>query len=211
MTRKECYATLELPEGASLKDVKRAYRRMAFALHPDLNPDVPNASRLFQRLNEAYVLLTKPGAATSTQDGPEPDARAREEAKKAYAKADKAQGAKAQEPKGAPEAKAPPQSPPPPRKPAVKRPAQDDGIMDKVSGWFRKQIDDEQTLRLPGTHLVPGAKVRLEIRHGITGDSETVELTLPPEFAPGKAIRLKGMGKRLGKWRGDLYVRIEPQ
>ena len=254
MTRKECYATLELPEGASLKDVKRAYRRMAFALHPDLNPDVPNASRLFQRLNEAYVLLTKPGAATSTQDGPEPDARAREEAKKAYAKADKAQGAKAQEakpeqdkkpkgktkedvlkdilddpfarrvfediyshirhedrPKGAPEAKAPPQSPPPPRKPAVKRPAQDDGIMDKVSGWFRKQIDDEQTLRLPGTHVVPGAKVRLEIHPGITGDSETVELTLPPEFAPGKAIRLKGMGKRLGKWRGDLYVRIEPQ
>ena len=83
--------------------------------------------------------------------------------------------------------------------------------MTKVSGWFRKQIDDEQTLRLPSANLVPGAKVRLEIRHGLGGESEVVEITLPPEFAPGKSVRLKGMGRRLGKWRGDLYVRIEGQ
>ena len=61
------------------------------------------------------------------------------------------------------------------------------------------------------TMPTPGAKVRLEIRHGLTGEPQAVELTLPPEFMPGKAMRLKGMGKRLGSWRGDLYVRIEPE
>ena len=71
MTRKECYAALELPEGAPAAEIKRAYRRLAFALHPDLNPDVPNASRRFQRLNEAYVLLTKGGEGSSSASKPE--------------------------------------------------------------------------------------------------------------------------------------------
>ena len=251
MTRKECYAILELPNGAPIKEIKQAYRRLAFALHPDLNPDVPDASRRFQRLNEAYVLLTKAGAA-GREAGPEPDARAREDAHKAYAKAGKTQAEKAQQeqarqekkpkgkskedvlhdilddpfarrvfediyshirhddqPKAAPAPKASPRPAQPPRRQVTGQ--ADDGLMNKVSGWFRKQIDDEQILRLPGAYLVPGAKVRLEIRHGFSGESETIELTLPPEFVPGKAVRLKGMGKRLGKWRGDLYVRIEPQ
>lgn len=259
MTRKECYAALELPEGAPAAEIKRAYRRLAFALHPDLNPDVPNASRRFQRLNEAYVLLTKGGeGASAAKSDSEPDARAREEAHKAYAKAEKNQaGAKAKEarseepskekPKGKtkedvlndilddpfarrvfediyshikhdarPKAasgasKASGKQAPPIRKPGVRRAENDNGLMTKVSGWFRKQIDDEQTLRLPSANLVPGAKVRLEIRHGLGGESEVVEITLPPEFIPGKSVRLKGMGRRLGKWRGDLYVRIEGQ
>ncbi len=252
MTRKECYAILELPAGSSLADVKRAYRRLAFALHPDLNPDVPDAARRFQRLNEAYVLLTKSGSVFSPpKDGPEPDERAREEARKAYAKAGKAQEKENRQhaeakkpkektkedvlkdilddpfarrvfediyshirhddrPKAAPQPKAPEHPTPPSRKPARRRP-DDDGLVNRVSGWFRKQIDDEQILRLPGANLLPGAKVRLEISHGLGGASETVEITLPPEFLPGKSIRLKGMGRRLGKWRGDLYVRIEAQ
>ncbi len=253
MTRKECFEALELPIGTPLGEIKRSYRRLAFALHPDLNPDVPDAARRFQRLNEAYVLLTK-GGAEAERPG-EPDAKAREEAHKAYAKADArrpepagaaragtAAGAgrqgKAKEDvlkdilddpfarrvfediyshirnerpstPGAEQRKAPPRPALQPRRQAVRKKDAGDGLMTKVSGWFRRQIDDEQVLRLPGAHLVPGAKVRLEITHGLAGESETVELTLPPEFVPGRAIRLKGMGKRLGKWRGDLYVRIE--
>lgn len=40
-----------------LDDVKSAYRKLAFSLHPDLHPDDPGAKRKFQRLNEAYLLL----------------------------------------------------------------------------------------------------------------------------------------------------------
>ena len=95
MTRKECFAVLGLNEGADLDEIKRAYRKLAFSLHPDLNPDVPDAAKRFQRVNEAYVLLSK--SEPSAKTGPfrkaarptsaEATARAREEAKKAYSKA----------------------------------------------------------------------------------------------------------------------------
>ena len=55
---KECYEVLRLEKGADLQAVKRAYRRRAFELHPDLNPGNPEAGRQFQILNEAYVALT---------------------------------------------------------------------------------------------------------------------------------------------------------
>ena len=54
---KECYEILKLEKNADLAAVKRAYRRRAFELHPDLNPGNAEASRDFQRLNEAYVAL----------------------------------------------------------------------------------------------------------------------------------------------------------
>jgi molecular chaperone DnaJ len=83
-------------------------------------------------------------------------------------------------------------------------------MLGKVKGWLRKQIDDEQIVRLPRESLVPGARIRLEIQHGFSGESHVVEITLPPEFTPGKPMRLKGLGRRLGNLHGDLYVRIEP-
>ncbi|MDL2209887.1 hypothetical protein LJC26_03680, partial [Desulfovibrio sp. OttesenSCG-928-O18] len=78
---------------------------------------------------------------------------------------------------------------------------------DNVSDWLRRQIDDEQTVSFAGP-LTPGKRIRLQIHHGVFGKSQTIELTLPREFEPGRPIRLKGLGKRIGKWRGDLYLRI---
>lgn len=57
MNVRESYRLLRLEEGASLDEVKKAFRAMAFKLHPDLNPGDPHASRHFQRVNEAYVVL----------------------------------------------------------------------------------------------------------------------------------------------------------
>ena len=54
----ECYHILGVPQGASLDEIKHAYRTKAFALHPDLNPSA-GASRQFQQLNEAYVILIR--------------------------------------------------------------------------------------------------------------------------------------------------------
>ena len=59
MTLKECYRILGLPKTADLDEIKKAYRSLAFELHPDLNPGKPDASRHFQEVNEAYVLLTR--------------------------------------------------------------------------------------------------------------------------------------------------------
>jgi DnaJ domain len=38
-------------------DLKRVYRRLARAHHPDRNPDDPEATRRFQGIHDAYVAL----------------------------------------------------------------------------------------------------------------------------------------------------------
>ena len=58
LSSKECYEILQIDKNADLQTLKKAYRRRAFELHPDLNPDNPEASRQFQLLNEAYVALS---------------------------------------------------------------------------------------------------------------------------------------------------------
>ena len=74
MTERDCRRILQVDDRAALDDVKRSYRRLAFALHPDLNPDKPDAARRFRQLNEAYVLLTRlyeeRGASQSRKAGP---------------------------------------------------------------------------------------------------------------------------------------------
>ena len=54
------YETLELERGASDADVRRAYRRLALALHPDKNPGDADAARRFAALSEAYQVLSDP-------------------------------------------------------------------------------------------------------------------------------------------------------
>lgn len=54
----DCYRILGVSRSATLAEVKSAFRKKAFSLHPDLNPD-PNATNQFRKLNEAYVLLTR--------------------------------------------------------------------------------------------------------------------------------------------------------
>lgn len=123
---------------------------------------------------------------------------------------------------------APPPPPPPPPKPEPQRPREpkpesrsqqahivplwdsgkDKGFKGFLKGWARRQIDDEQTLVLAAANLSPGRKVRLQIRRGLSDDVNTVEVTLPHDFQVGKPIRLRGLGKRVGPWQGDLYLTI---
>ncbi len=54
---KDFYAVLGVPENASQADIKKAYRKLARKLHPDANPDVPNAEERFKEVSEAYAVL----------------------------------------------------------------------------------------------------------------------------------------------------------
>jgi hypothetical protein len=47
------YELLEVPRSASLKEIKRAYRKKARQYHPDTNKS-PDATALMQTINEAY-------------------------------------------------------------------------------------------------------------------------------------------------------------
>lgn len=50
-------ATLEVPEHASLEEIKRAYRRAVRLVHPDLHPGDATAAAHFRALHEAYEEL----------------------------------------------------------------------------------------------------------------------------------------------------------
>ena len=354
---KECYDILKLKKDADTADLKRAYRRRAFELHPDLNPGNPDASKDFQLLNEAYVALSAVlkhedtvRASTESSRAEQEEARARaardeaaeENERQASARAEKearqngsAESEKARQQSGAEtsgatgssgpssgpngqagaagaagpssgptgrasaagsagaaagpnrasrqeqgqakangasasqqgaqtgysehdvlrdlltdpfarrvfediyselnrqhQAETPPprQEEPAPEQPKAK-PAPDKrnvklhqsnlawgtpkwnkdhskGVTGMVKGWLRRQIDEEQSLTLPSANLAPGKRIRLQIRQALSGELKTVEITLPPDFAVGKPIRLRGLGKRVGPWQGDLYLII---
>jgi len=314
MTLKDCYRILGVATTAKLDDVKRAYRRRAFELHPDLNPNLVDASRQFQLLNEAYVHLTRvlsakeqtasakqgakagpgytnkgqsktgqeqPGPSDQQQTRQEQTSESKEKAEKKYREEQERHGftestGGASQQKAAEETKSEEakdadvgqedvlrdilndqfarrvfediyseinkqqtkarQSPAGTPGGAARQPAKPEktdapktkklnlewggkivnfdlsnGVGGAMRSWLRKQIDDELTLQLPRAKLFPGARVRLQIRQGLSNDVRVVEITLPPDFRIGKAIRLRGMGKKIGKWIGDLYLTIEPQ
>lgn len=308
LSRSQCFEVLGLDDTAGPNAIKKAYRKLAFELHPDLNPRLEGAARRFQELNEAYVLLmqeydgpgygpggtggpgrsggAKTSSGTASRSGPEE--RVRNEATNAYEKArnrfdgqnarQKSQdaqpggagtstrasgggngtgaggrqagtGAKqtfgrqqSQEEilrdllhdpfarrvfediyshvrhnSGKPESNAklkPPKKPVPSRaKPAstpmiIAAGSKMIGLAGSLKDWMRKQFDDEQVMFLPAEALAPGKRIRLQVRHGLSGKSRTIELTLPPEFKPGRPIRLKGLGKHVGQLKGDLYLRV---
>jgi len=57
---KDPYAVLGVPRSASADDIKRAYRRLARTMHPDVNPDDPKAEDRFKELSAAHDVLADP-------------------------------------------------------------------------------------------------------------------------------------------------------
>ncbi|SHN55388.1 J domain-containing protein [Desulfovibrio litoralis] len=85
------------------------------------------------------------------------------------------------------------------------------GVVGALKGWLKRQIDDTQDIFIPSAILLPGQKLRFQIRQGISGELKTIELVLPPDYNPDKPIRLKGLGKKVGAYTGDLYLKVYPQ
>jgi molecular chaperone DnaJ len=60
MAKRDYYEVLKLKRGASEKEIKASYRKLARKHHPDVNPGDPNAEAKFKEISEAYQVLSDP-------------------------------------------------------------------------------------------------------------------------------------------------------
>jgi translocation protein SEC63 len=58
----EPHELLGVSKNASIKEVKKAYRKLSRVMHPDKNPDNPQATEDFLKITKAHWILTDPVA-----------------------------------------------------------------------------------------------------------------------------------------------------
>ena len=58
MSKRDYYEILGIPKDTPVKDIKKAYKKLAMKYHPDKNPDDETATEKFKEIKEAYEVLT---------------------------------------------------------------------------------------------------------------------------------------------------------
>jgi len=205
---KDPYATLGVDRNADADTIRKAYRKLARELHPDVNPDNPAAEERFKAVSEAYAMLSDPEKKAAYDEFGEV-------AFQAGFDADQARRARS----------------------AYGGGFQDfgmggmGGLDDLVSDLFgrgagrrgsrgprqRKGVTLEATLDLDFLDAARGGEQRFQISRP-TADgglrSESVSVRIPPGVADGGRIRLRGKGGEGigGGPAGDLIatIRVRP-
>ncbi len=183
------YSVLGLARTASDDDIRRAFRRLAKELHPDLNPGNAMAVERFKRVSAAYEVIGDP-ATRQAYDRGEVDASG--EPRRAHQHA----GAGAGAGRGGPEF----------------------GFSDIFSDLFGQRgargpgagfslrgQDMRYTLDVDFVEAVLGAKKRVTMPEG-----GQLDLTVPEGVTDGQVLRLKGRGAPgvRGGEGGDALVEI---
>jgi len=183
------YAVLGVAREASEDDIKKAYRRLAKKLHPDLSPGNRLNEQQFKEVTAAYDLLSDP-LKRGRYDRGEIDATGRERGFQAHG------GGRAQYRSNSAGAGAS---------------FSFDDILSEILGRGRREAeervgDTNLKLRLGFLEAALGAKRRVELPGG-----RTIDITIPAGIDSGQALRLRGQGTRgpRGARPGDVYLEIE--
>jgi DnaJ-class molecular chaperone len=196
----DLYATLGVGRDASQDDIKRAYRKLAKELHPDLNPDKPAVAERFKEVTAAYDILSDPERRARYDRG-EIDATGQERPQYRYYR-DFAED------------------------PAAGRYYTREGFGDEEElrdffeglfggrgreGGFRARArgsDVSYTLPVDFLEAARGAKKRVTMP-----DGRAIDLTIPAGARDGQILRLKGQGMPGFEDGppGDAYVELRVQ
>jgi len=194
----DLYATLGVARDASQDAIKRAYRKLAKEMHPDLNPDKPDIAERFKRVTAAYDILSDPEK-RGRYDRGEIDAAGQERPEYQYYRdfaEDPAAG----------------------RFYAREGVGDADSLHEILEGLFggrgervrmrARGADVSYTLPIDFLDAAKGAKKRVTV-----GDRHTIDLTIPAGVTDRQTLRLKGQGMPgfEGGPPGDAYVEVHIQ
>ena len=190
----DLYTVLGVPKGARDDEIRRAYRRLAKELHPDVRPDDPAASDRFKRVTAAYDIL---GDATKRRRYDDGEIDAQGEPVRTYARNGAGAGWANGSGSGA-------------------NGARETGVTDIFSdlfggrgargpGFSLRGQDVRYTLEVDFMEAVSGVRKRVTMPEG-----GTLDLTVPEGVADGQVLRLKGKGTPglRGGENGDALVEI---
>lgn len=193
------YKVLGVSRDATQAEIKKAYRKLAKSLHPDLSPGDKAKAAEFQRVGAAYDIIGDPGMRRRFDAG-EIDASGQERPQRQYYRS--YTGAD-REDRG--------------------RPAGGFGDYEDISDLFGGIFGRRHTSGGTRGFALSGADLRyhlevdfLDAARGAKRtvplpDGQTIELTIPPGVRDGQTLRLRGKGRPGGGNipAGDAYVEIE--
>ncbi len=186
------YKILGVNRNASAEDIKKAYRKLARKLHPDLNPNDKEAHRRFQELNEANEVLSDPEK-RARYDKYGENWKHGEEHEKAQQQYQQQRGGQQWS-------------------------SEDDDFSDFFhsmfgSGFSQRAGSSGRRYRFKGADYQ--AELHLTLRQATQTHQQTlsvhgknVRITIPAGVADGQKIKLAGYGQpgREGSPNGDLYI-----
>lgn len=194
------YKILGVAKTATSDEIKKAYRKLARKLHPDLNPDDQEAQLKFQQINEANEVLS------------DPEKRKKyDQFGKDWQHADQFERAKQSEYRGQDRARQPGGSA------SFSGDFDADGFSDFFESLFgsARRGGHSQT-RFRGTDY--HATLQLELRDAyrtrqqtLTINEKNIRITIPAGIEDGQVIKLKGYGGPgvNGGPAGDLYITFD--
>jgi DnaJ-class molecular chaperone len=200
------YKTLGVSQGATADEIKKAYRKLAKKLHPDVNPGNKKIETQFKEATAAYDLLSDAEKRRKFDAG-EIDDQGNPRGFSGWGNAAGRAGAGAGAGAGAR------------RGPRAADVGIDDSFADDLfrdffnfgrggagrAGVKMRGADVTYKAEVAFLEAARGAKKRLTL-----SDGKTLDITIPPGTVDGQSLRLKGQGLpgQGGAPNGDAYVEI---